>query len=418
MAQPLIDITRKQAYQFAVFLVLYEFLTYVANDMIMPGMISVIASFHGPETAIASSLTMYLLGGASLLLILGPVSDRYGRRPLMIFGASFFFLCTVFIACSNSIDQFLAARFFQGMGLCFIAVIGYATLQEIFAEMDAIRLIAIMSSVSVIAPLLGPVLGALFIHYFSWRFIFVIIAAPALIALWGLWRYMPETVGKMKLDGEQIKVTSLSIRVIFNNYKALIQNRSFMLATIALGLLYLPCLAWIGLAPVILVLDGKLTVIQYGLWQLPVFGASILGVMFLHKMTHKHTVKVLIWIGFIIAAIGLLMMVIMSMMFGEHYIWLMPGLIVHFFGAGIVGTPLNRYVLFSTKISKGTATALLGMTMMTIESLGIEVVNVLYLSHSNRMFGLACAFAGLASIVFWCGASFHRGKDNAAQICQ
>ena len=116
MAGLLINISRKQAMIYAVFLVLYEFLTYIANDMIMPGMISVVKSFHGPESAIATSLTLYVLGGASLQLFLGPISDRHGRRPVMIFGACLFFLCTVFIAASNSMDQFLMARFFQGMG--------------------------------------------------------------------------------------------------------------------------------------------------------------------------------------------------------------------------------------------------------------------------------------------------------------
>ncbi|WP_419419376.1 MFS transporter [Legionella sp. D16C41] len=132
MAHPLINISRKQALSFASFLVLYQFLTYIANDMIMPGMIQVVTSFQGPESAIATSLTAYILGGASLQLFLGPISDRIGRRPVMLAGAILFFVFTAFIACSNSIGQFLLARYFEGMGLCFIGVIGYATLQEIF----------------------------------------------------------------------------------------------------------------------------------------------------------------------------------------------------------------------------------------------------------------------------------------------
>jgi DHA1 family multidrug/chloramphenicol efflux transport protein-like MFS transporter len=138
MGQPLIKITRKQALIFACFLVLYEFLTYIANDMIMPGMLNVVKSFHAPESAVASSLTVYILGGASLQLFLGPLSDRYGRRPVMLVGALLFFLCTIAIASTHTIDQFLIARFFQGMGLCFIGVIGYATLQEIFAEIQSV----------------------------------------------------------------------------------------------------------------------------------------------------------------------------------------------------------------------------------------------------------------------------------------
>ena len=103
MARLLINITRRQAFFFAAFLVLYEFLTYIANDMIMPGMLQVVASFHGPESAVALSLTAYVLGGASLQLVLGPMSDRFGRRPVMLFGASLFFVCTILIACSDSI---------------------------------------------------------------------------------------------------------------------------------------------------------------------------------------------------------------------------------------------------------------------------------------------------------------------------
>ena len=406
MSQPLINITKKHAFTFAFFLVLYEFLTYIANDMIMPGMINVVATFHGPESAIASSLTAYVLGGASLQLFLGPLSDRFGRRPVMIFGASFFFLCTVLIACSNSIDQFLVARFFQGMVLCFICVVGYATLQEIFSEMDAIRLISIMANVSITAPLLGPLLGAVFIHYFSWRIIFVIIAVLALMVLWGLWRFMPEPLGQIKRDGEQIKVTTLSFKVIAVNYKALVANRSFLLGSLSLGLLCLPCVAWIGLAPVIMVLDAKLSMIQYGLWQIPVFGAYALGNICLHRLTHHLSLKRLVWIGMLLATVGLLTMIILPLWFYGSYLWLMPGLIIYFMGSGIATAPLNRFILYSTEVSKGTTSALVSMITMTIQGFGIEGSNYLYLSHNNLLFGLGCALTGLMSIVLWIGAAY------------
>ncbi len=151
MPQPLIRISEKQAITYAFFLVGYEFLTYIANDMIMPGMIDIIHSFHGPNSAIATSLTAYLLGGSTLQLFVGPISDRFGRRPVMLFGAWFFFCSTLLILLSSSLPQFIFARYLQGMGLSFIAVVGYATLQEIFAEMDAIRLVALMANVGIMA---------------------------------------------------------------------------------------------------------------------------------------------------------------------------------------------------------------------------------------------------------------------------
>ncbi len=395
MSQPLINITRKHAYIFAAFLVLYEFLTYIANDMIMPGMIKVVESFHGEESAIATSLTAYVLGGASLQLFLGPVSDRYGRRPVMIFGAIVFCICTAFIACSNSIHQFLLARFFEGMGLCFICVVGYATLQETFSEMDAVRLIAIMANVSILAPLLGPLFGATFIHYFSWRYIFVIIAILSLVALWGLWRFMPETVGQRLKNGGQIKQVPLSITVVVGNYKKLLLNRPVMLGSLGLGLLGVPCLAWIALSPVILVSDAKLTLIQYGLWQLPVFGAAILGNIVLHGLTHRLSLKKLIFMGSMIACCSLISMYLLTSWMDGHYLGLMPGLILYFFGYGLVGAPLNRFILFATPVGKGTTSAVISLTVMCLGGEGIELANHLYATHNNTAFGLFAAFIGL-----------------------
>ncbi|KTD26019.1 MULTISPECIES: MFS transporter [Legionella] len=411
MAQPLIPITRKQALVFACFLVLYEFLTYVANDMIMPGMLKVVESFKGPETAVATSLTAYILGGASLQLFLGPISDRYGRRPVMLSGALLFLLCTAAIACSNSIDQFLVARFFQGMGLCFIGVIGYATLQEIFAEMDAIRLIAIMANVSTIAPLLGPLLGAAFIHYFSWRLIFVLIGTFALFALWGLWRFMPEPIGQTKRDGQKIQRVSLAPRTVFNNYKNLFTNAPFMFGSIALGLMGLPCVAWIALAPVILIADAKLSVIQYGLWQVPLFGATIMGNWVLQRLTHRGTVKKILRLGSIILGVGLLASFILPFALSNSFIWLLPGFIIYFFGLGIAGAPLNRFILFCTPVGKGTTSALMSMIGMCTQAVGIEIANHLYQSHSNSLFGFYCALTGFAYFIFLTGALLLT-KDN------
>ncbi|KTD61483.1 MFS transporter [Legionella shakespearei] len=410
MALPLIYISRKQGIAFACFLVFYEFLTYIANDMIMPGMISVVKSFSAPESTVATSLTIYILGGASLQLILGPVADTYGRRPMMLLGAFLFFLFTILIACSNSMNQFLAARFFQGMGLCFIGVIGYATIQEIFEEMDAIRLIAIMANAAILAPLLGPVLGALVIYYTSWRVIFIVIAAFAVFALWGLWAYMPEPIGQIKRDGQQIPKAPFSPKAVFKNYWLLVSNLPFSYSTLAIGLVGIPCLAWIALAPVILIAEGKLTVIQYGLWQLPIFGATILGNWFLHRLTYKYKIKSIIFLGSVIMTAGMVLMALLPYLYGEHYQYLLPGIIIYFFSLSVITAPLNRHCLFVTSVTKGTASALISLGTMVIGALGIEFASMFYHSHSNLYFALCCNLIGLLYL-FFVSLAFYGSKD-------
>ncbi len=395
MAHPLINISRKQALSFASFLVLYQFLTYIANDMIMPGMIQVITSFHGPESAIATSLTAYILGGASLQLFLGPISDRIGRKPVMLTGAILFFVFTAFIACSNSIGQFLLARYFEGMGLCFIGVIGYATLQEIFDEMDAVRLVATLANVASLAPLLGPLAGATFILYFHWRGIFVLIGSFALLALWGLWRFMPEPVGAQKTDGQIIPRISLAPRVVLRNYMQLLTNPSFMVGALAAGIVGVPCVAWIAISPIIIVADAKLSVIVYALWQLPIFGAGLLGNWYLHRLTRKKALKPIIFFGSMLATAGLLATFLLPSLINSNFEWLLPGLTLYGFGLGVTAAPLNRYVLFSTPVSKGTAYAMISLISMIAQAVGVEIANHIYEHHNNNYFGLYCAIAGL-----------------------
>ncbi|WP_058535287.1 MFS transporter [Legionella saoudiensis] len=406
MSEPLISITKKQAILFAGFLVLYEFLTYIANDMIMPGMISVTHAFNAPESAVATSLTIYVLGGASLQIFLGPISDAYGRRPMMLLGACLFFIFTLFIACSNSMNQFMIARFFEGMGLCFIGVIGYATIQEIFEEMDAIRLISIMANATILAPLLGPLLGAIVIHYMSWRYIFISIALFALVALWGLWRYMPEPIGQKKKNGELTPKTKFSAKKVFANYKSLMTNKVFVMGTLAIGTVGIPSLAWIALAPIILTVEGKLTVIQYGLWQLPVFGATIIGNWFLHRLTYKLEIKKIIYLGCAIMTIGAVLMSALPYLYGNDYHYLMPGIIIYFFALSVINAPLNRFCLFVTSVSKGTVSALVSLSVMVIGALGTETANIIYKTHNSLHFALYCnamqlVFFTFVGLAFW-----------------
>lgn len=418
MATPLINISARQAALFACFLVSFEFLTYIANDMIMPAMPLVTAAFNAPESAVAMSLSAYMLGGASLQIFLGPISDCYGRRPIMLIGASLFFLCTILIGCSNSMDHFLLARFLQGMGLCFISVIGYATLQEIFAEMDAIRLIALMANIAIIAPLIGPLIGAVIISFYSWRVIYFIVAVFALIALWGLWRFMPESVGQMKKDGQRIPKVPLSFITVLKNYLALLLNLPFMLGTISLALIGMPCIAWIALGPVILINAAHLSVVSYGLWQIPVFAASIVGNFVLRWLTYHSSIKKIIYQSSVLVILSLLLMFALPFFINDNYIWLMPGLIIYFFAVSVLSAPLARLVLYSTVISKGTASALLSIIVMLGEVGGIKIINDLYscdnntifthdnfifgiiLScHNNIIFGLCCAIIGIIYLV-------------------
>lgn len=109
----------RSALLFPLCLVLYEFSTYIANDMIQPGMLAVVEQYQAGIDWVPTSMTAYLAGGMFLQWLLGPLSDRVGRRPVMLVGVVWFIFTCLATLLAQNIEQFTVLRFLQGISLCF-----------------------------------------------------------------------------------------------------------------------------------------------------------------------------------------------------------------------------------------------------------------------------------------------------------
>ncbi|WP_145534770.1 MFS transporter [Yersinia thracica] len=377
----------RRALLFPLCLVLFEFTTYIANDMIQPGMLAVVADFNASIEWVPTSMTAYLAGGMFLQWLLGPLSDRRGRRPVMLVGVAFFVATCLAILLVTSIEQFIAMRFLQGIGLCFIGAVGYATIQESFEEAVCIKITALMANVALIAPLLGPLAGAALIHVAPWQSMFVIFAVLGAISFAGLWRAMPETASR---KGEK-----LSVGAMWHDYKQVLANRRFLCGSLALGFASLPLLAWIAQSPVILISGEKLSTVEYGVLQVPIFGALIIGNLTLARLSGKTSIPQLIRYGAGPMIIGL-MIAAGSTLYSSHaYLWMTAGLSLYAFGIGLANAGLVRLTLFSSDISKGTVSAAMGMISMMVFTLGIEFAKVAYLWGNSGVFNLFNLISGL-----------------------
>lgn len=134
---------------------------------------------------VPTSMTAYLAGGMFLQWLLGPLSDRIGRRPVMLTGVVWFIVTCLATLLAQTIEQFTLLRFLQGISLCFIGAVGYAAIQESFEEAVCIKITALMANVALIAPLLGPLVGAAWVHLLPWEMMFVLFAVLAAIAFLG-----------------------------------------------------------------------------------------------------------------------------------------------------------------------------------------------------------------------------------------
>ncbi|EOY5417209.1 MFS transporter [Cronobacter turicensis] len=390
----------RQALLFPLCLVLYEFSTYIGNDMIQPGMLAVVQQYQAGVEWVPTSMTAYLAGGMFLQWLLGPLSDRIGRRPVMLAGVVWFIVTCLATLLAQTIEQFTVLRFLQGISLCFIGAVGYAAIQESFEEAVCIKITALMANVALIAPLLGPLVGAAWVHAAPWEMMFVLFAALAAISFVGLWRAMPETATRL---GEK-----LSLRELGRDYKAVLKNLRFVSGALAIGFVSLPLLAWIAQSPVIIISGEQMSTYEYGLLQVPIFGALIIGNLVLAKLTARRAVRSLIVMGGWPIVAGLALAALATVISSHSYLWMTAGLSIYAFGIGIANAGLVRLTLFASDISKGTVSAAMGMLQMTIFTVGIEVSKHAWIGGGNALFNLF----NFASGLLWLGLMVIFLKDK------
>lgn len=370
----------RQALLFPLCLVLYEFSTYIGNDMIQPGMLAVVDQYQAGIEWVPTSMTAYLAGGMFLQWLLGPLSDRRGRRPVMLAGVVWFIVTCLATLLAQTIEQFTVLRFLQGISLCFIGAVGYAAIQESYEEAVCIKITALMANVALIAPLLGPLVGAAWVHVAPWQGMFVLFALLAAVAFVGLQRAMPETATRL---GEP-----LSMKALWQDYALVLKNVRFVAGALATGFVSLPLLAWIAQSPIIIISGEQLSSYEYGLLQVPIFGALIVGNLVLARLTSRRTVRALIILGGWPIAAGLALAAVATVASSHAYLWMTAGLSLYAFGIGLANAGLVRLTLFASDVSKGAVSAAMGMLQMLIFTVGIEVSKHAWLLGGNGLFSL------------------------------
>lgn len=366
---------------FPLALVLFEFSVYIGNDLVQPAMLAITKDFGVSSSWAPSSMSFYLLGGACVAWLLGPLSDRLGRKKVLLAGVLFFALCCLLILLTKNIESFLALRFLQGIGLTVISAVGYAAIQETFAERDAIKVMALMANISLLAPLLGPVIGAFLIDHVSWHWGFIGIAFLAFLSWFGLKAKMPDT---------KLSIPKQPFSYILDDFKQVYKNKRFLIMTLALPMVSMPLMLWIALSPVMLVEELGFSSMQYGLAQFPVLGGLIVGNIVLIKIIDKLALGRSVLMGLPIMLLGTVVL-LAGVIWQEYLIWcLIVGMTLISFGEGISFSVLYRFALMSSEVSKGTVAAAVSMLLMFSFFIIIELVRVMYEHYHYLAYSVAC----------------------------
>ncbi|MBI6530326.1 purine nucleoside transporter PunC [Proteus vulgaris] len=173
----------KTPMSFMVYLAGLSMLGYLAIDMYLPAFGMMQRELAISEGAISNSLSIFLFGFAVAQLLWGPLSDKVGRKPILLIGLSLFSLGCLGMLWVESATGLLAMRFLQAFGVCSAAVIWQALVIDRFDESRAQHVFALIMPLVALSPALAPLIGASLLNHGGWRMIFMLLMAVTLVLM-------------------------------------------------------------------------------------------------------------------------------------------------------------------------------------------------------------------------------------------
>src|SRR5215468_380417 len=258
-------------------------------------------TFHGSISLAQMTVSMYMVGIACSQLIMGPLSDKFGRRPVLLAGLSLMVAASVGCSLAQTLPQLIAARFLQALGGASGMVISRAIVRDIYGRDRVGAMISLVIAVMMVAQMLSALVGGLLEIGFGWRAIFYFITASSLGVAVLIAIALPET--------RRARAESSGFR---GDVGSLLTNRAFIGYVLCQVLASQIIFVFAGGGPYIVVTQMGRTTAEYGAWFATTGFAFLLGNLLCVRFAPRHQLERLIWFGLALQLAGALLNLIWS----------------------------------------------------------------------------------------------------------
>lgn len=382
---------------FPILIMLAEMAAYLSNDMYLPALTAVMKDLNLSAAELQTTLTAWFLGASSMQLIIGPLSDRFGRRPILIVGMLLFVISSLLCFLSQSLALLLLARFLQGSTVCCVIVAGYASIHELFDQREAIHLLARMNSIIVLAPAFGPFVGSVILMFSSWRGIFGFLMLFGLGVLVTLILFMPEPLAPEKRQ-------AFRWQQLFKQYFAIISNLGFWLFLIPNLAIFGGFIAWLAAGPFYVVEAFHHEPLIFGLYQILICGFYILGNKWVRPLMEKIGVSSLIKLGLGVALVAGILTTSLALIYPQFLGGLILGTALFALGFGLSSASTQRLAIESSDQPMGLRMAVVSTLLGLSGLIATSLVGVFYHGHLMNLGLILLGAAFLANGSYYLAA--------------
>lgn len=361
----------------------------LATNIILPAFPQIATDIGASVRALGATLSSFFVAFALGQLIVGPLSDRFGRKPLVLSGLAIFVLGSAVCAMATALPQLITGRTIQALGVCATSVLSRAIARDLFDGDQLARTLAMIMVAMAAAPGFSPLLGGAFDRLLGWRATFGLVAVVAIL----LAGYYVIRLGETHAKDRR---TAPSITAVLMGYKRLLLDRRFVAPAFTVSLVIGTLYAFFSMAPAILMDGFGLSSLDLGLFfaatVFVVFGAGLGSPSLVRRWGQVAVARTGIMIA-LAGSIGLLAG-------PENFLCFCLFLTIFLFGMGTVNPLATAIALHPFAANAGAASALLGFLQMGCAAVAITLGASLSLSAYASLGVISVGAIGMALFAF------------------
>ena len=334
----------------------------LSTDLYLPSLPTLAAVFSTDAARVQLTLSVFLAGFAVGQLVYGALSDRFGRRPVMLGGLALYLLASVACLFAQSISMLIAARFVQALGACAGPVLGRAIVRDVWGPVEAVRVLAYVSGSMALAPLVGPTLGGFLTVWFGWQSNFVLLALFSALQIAAVWYWLGES-------NQHLDRSATQPGRIIKNFAILLVDRNYLGYLLALSFSYSALFAFISGSSFVLSTRFGLSPQVFGMCFGLVVAGYVSGSMLSGRLVRRYGGDHLLHVGGRIGAFAGAVMWGLERVGVHHLVAVLAPMFFVTLSIGLVMSNAVGRALAPYPKMAGAASSLMGFCQMSMAAL-------------------------------------------------
>ena len=362
----------------------------LGTDMFVPALPELARSLSAEVGAAQLTLTTYFVGLAAGMLLWGPLSDRYGRKPVLLAGLATMLVSSLIGSLMGSVAAVAAARLAQGFAMSSGAVIARSIVRDLHAHEQAARLLSSMTIVFSIVPIAAPLAGAALAGAAGWQAVLACMAAISAVLLAAVAYGLRETAPAER--------RSVKLAAVFRTFAQVLRERRFLAPFLLVLCSHMGILAWVSNSAFTLVRGAGVTTVAYGAMFALVMLGQIIGAWCSSRLVMRLGIARLLRFGAAIMLAAGMTAAALAWAGVAHWVAVVLPFMAFVFGTALIVSNATAAALSPFPRAAGSASSLIGAIGFTMGALISTLLGAAFDGSARPMASVAAA-AGLAAFL-------------------